>query len=73
MTRILVLGVMLVATTADAQFMPPLPPPMPPMYTPPLPPPPPVIVYPSAPGPRACETVCRPLPDGGSRCTNVCY
>ncbi len=39
----------------------------------PMPPPPPAIVYPPVRGPQACETVCRPLRDGGSRCTNVCY
>lgn len=35
--------------------------------------PPPTIVYPPVRGPQACETVCRPTRDGGSRCTNVCY
>ena len=59
---------------ADAQvrWMDP-PPPLAPMQVAPLPPPPPAIVYPSPRGPQACETVCRPLRDGGSRCTNVCY
>ena len=58
---------------AGAQFMPYLPPQQPPIVYAPLPPPPPAIVYPSPRGPQACETVCRPLRDGGSRCTNVCY
>lgn len=45
-----------------------------PLEVPPLiPTPRPAIVYPPGPGPRACETVCRPTRDGGSRCTNVCY
>ncbi len=62
-----------VPRSAGAQFMNPYPPSMPQMYVPSLPPPPPAIVYPSPRGPQACETVCRPLRDGGSRCTNVCY
>ena len=60
-------------SSAQAQFMPYLPPPVPQMQVQPLPPPPPAIVYPSAPAPRACEQVCRPLRDGGYRCSNVCY
>lgn len=61
-----------VPRTADAQFMPYLPPQPPPIVFAPLSPPP-AIVYPPVRGPQACETVCRPLRDGGSRCTNVCY
>lgn len=60
--------------SAAAQFMPYLPPPVPQMQVQPLPPPPPAIVYPQVQtGPRACEQVCRPLRDGGYRCSNVCY
>lgn len=58
---------------AEAQFMNPYPPPMAPMNVPSLPPSPPPIVYPPVRGPQACETVCQPLRNGGSRCTNVCY
>ncbi len=55
---------------AQVRWMEP-PPPMAPMQVPSLQPP--AIVYPPVRGPQACETVCRPLRDGGSRCTNVCY
>lgn len=81
MTKLLALAGLMALTgcavplrSAAAQFMPYLPPAMAPMQVPALPPPPPAIVYPQVQvGPRACEQVCRPLRDGGYRCSNVCY